>query len=98
MGGVLASFGTDRIIPSEFGTTPCYSARQEEPRDARRCHGGSGAYQYEYRARAAGQAHAVTCVNRGLRGAVALGPAWCGLTGVSGRRSSARSRRSASTR
>ena len=44
------------------------------------------------------QGHAVTCVNRGLRGAVASGPAWCGLTGVSGRRSSARSRRSASTR
>src|SRR5215831_15067057 len=30
----------------------CYSEQQEEPRDARRCHWGHGAYQLEYRARA----------------------------------------------
>ena len=44
------------------------------------------------------QGHAVTCVNRGLRGAVAPGARLVRATGARGRRSSARSRRSASTR
>ena len=44
------------------------------------------------------QGHAVTCVNRGLRGTVAPGARLGGLTGVRGRCSSVHSRRSASTR